>query len=276
MQALDPRIVRIGVEVSGQLRTYDDLWVKATGVKFANPLQNECTVEVANLAKEVRDFLQTETSPYNRNRTPKRLIVEAGRASTGAFRLFTGDITEVQPGQAPDITLTIKAKTGQFRKGEIVARSKPPLVPLSVLAADIARDLGVGLLFEARERNIANYSFTGAALKQVDKLAQVGSVNVYIDDGQLIVKDYNAPLRSASRVLSEETGLIGIPEPTEQGVKVRYLLDPQTRLGGRIELRSVVNPAMSGRYVIYKLGFEISSRDTPFYTIAECKREGSL
>lgn len=271
---LDPRIIRVSIEINGELRTYEDLWITASGTKFANPLQNECEVRIANLAREVREFLLTETSPFNTNKTPKRIIIEAGRQSTGTFRLFEGDITECSPSQAPDITLTIKAKTGQFSKGNVIAKSHAAQTPLSRIAQGVADSLGLTLVFEAKDKNVANYSFTGAALKQVEKLAQAGDVNAYVDDRKLIVKDFNEPLRGISHVLSEQTGMIGIPELTEQGVRVKYLLDPQSQLGGALELKSAINPAMNGEYTIYKLSFEISSRDTSFYSIAECKRKG--
>lgn len=275
MASLDPRILRIGVEVNGQLRTYDNLWMTATGTKFANPLQNECEVRITNLSREVRDYLLTETSPFNQNKTPKRIIIDAGRVSTGTFRLFEGDIVECQPTQAPDITLILKAKTGNFSKGKIVAKSQAAQTKLSRIAQEVAGDLNLSLQFEAQDKNIANYSFNGAALKQVDKLSEAGAVNAFVDDKVLVVKDYNVPLRNVSHVLSAETGLVGLPELTEQGIKVKYMLEPKTRLGGLLTVRSVVNPAVSGEYVTYKLGFEVANRDTPFYWIVEAKRRGS-
>lgn len=273
MSNIDQRIVRVGIEVNGELRMYEDLWISATGSKFANPLQNECEVKISNLSKDVRDYLLTETSPFNANKTPKRIILEAGRVSTGTFRMFEGDITECTPSQAPDITLTIKAKTGQFNKGTVVGKSHAAQTALRRIAQDVADSLSLTLVFEAKDKNISNYSFTGAALKQVDKLGEAGNVNAYVDDKKLIVKDYNVPLQGVSHVLNQSTGLIGIPEITEQGVKVQYLLDPKSQLGGEIELESELNKAASGKYVIFKLSFEISNRDIPFYTIAECKRK---
>lgn len=272
---LDPRIVRVGIEVNGELRTYEDLWVSASGTKYANPLQNECEVRIANLSREVRDFILTETSPFNANRTPKRIVLDAGRESTGVFRLFEGDITEAIPSQAPDITLTLKAKTGQFKKGTIVTRTEAPQIALSKLAANVAGDLGLTLVFEAKDKNIANYTFAGGALKQVDKLSRTGAVNAYVDDNRLVVKDYNVPLQGVSHELSEQTGMIGLPEITEQGIRVTYLLDPKSQLGGELQLTSKINPAATGNYTIFALSFEVSNRDTPFYTIAEGKRKGA-
>lgn len=275
MPSFDPRILRIGIEVDGQLRIYEGLWATATIQKFANPLQNEAEVKIANLSRDVRDYLLTETSPFNQSKKPKRITIEAGRESTGAARLFVGDITECTPSQPPDITLTLKAKTKQADKGLVVAVALGAQEKLSVAARGVASSLGLSLVFEAADKNIANYSFTGGALKQVAKLGEAGNVNAYVDDDRLIVKDYNAPLKETTSVLSASSGLIGIPELTEQGVKVKYLLDPKAALGGELELETEIYKAVNGKYVIYKLSYELASRDTAWYCVAECKRKGA-
>ena len=272
MAEFDPRILRIGIEVDGQLRTYDGLAAKAGIRKFANPLQNEAEVQISNLAKDVRDYLLTETSPFARSGQPRILTIDAGRQSTGAFRLFVGDITEASPTQPPDITLTLKSKTKQAAKSAVVAVSKGPTERLSVIARGVADALGLQLVFEATDRQVANYSFSGGLLKQVDKLGEVGRVNAYVDDDRLIVKDYGAALAATTYELSARSGLVGIPELTEQGVKVRFLLDPRAQLGGRLTLRSEIYPAVDGQYSIYSLAYELASRDTPWYGIAECTR----
>ena len=275
MPQFDPRILRIGIEVDGQLNVYEGLAATAEVQKFANPLQNEATVKITNLSKTVRDYLLTETSPFNQSKKPKRLTIEAGRESTGVARIFIGDITECSPAQPPDITLTIKAKTKQADKGTVVAVSHGAQEKLSTVASGVASALSLSLVFEATNKSIANYSFTGGALKQVQKLGDVGGVNAYIDDDKLVVKDYNAPLAQTTSTLNKDSGLIGIPELTEQGVKVRYLMDPKSQLGGELELESELYSAVNGRYVIYTLAYELASRDTAWYCVSECKRKGA-
>lgn len=273
---LDPRLLRVGVEISGQLRWYTDVQIHATGTKYANAMQNEAQVMITNMNKQARDYTLTEATPFNRNRHRKRIIIEAGRESTGYFRLFSGDITEVTVTQPPDIVLTIKAKTGQFFKGAMVSTSKAPQVPMSTLAGDIAGDMGLSLIFEADDKNISNYSHTGSSLKQVDKLGDYGKVDAYIDDDKLIVKNSNKPLSGVSHVLSMDSGMIGIPELDAQGVKATYMLDPNSRLGGQLEIKSILNPAANGKYSIFKLSFDVTNRDIQFYTIAEAKRHGII
>lgn len=271
----DPRILRVGFEIDGQLRMYDqNAWVKARGVKVANFQQNEATVQIANLDKDVLHYLLTETSPYNENRTPKRVVIEAGRESIGASRIYIGDITQAFPSQPPDVVLTVKSKTSQFAKGQIVAMSGESLENLSRLASRVASALSLRLVFEAGDVQVRNWSFTGASLELVNKLGQVGGVNAYVDDSTLYVKDRGVPLVGVSHVLSMATGMIGTPEATEYGCKVKMLFDPRVQLGGRLGLESVTNPAMDGNYTIYKLDFDLSSRDQAFYWIAHCTRDG--
>lgn len=269
---LDPRLLRIGVEIGGQLKTYVGLAATASGTKFANANQNECEVKISNLDEATRNYLLTEASPFNRNKRRKLLTVEAGRVSTGYALVFVGDITNVVGGQPPDITLTIKAATSDYSKGVILARSQPGVTPLRNIAARVAQDLSLSLIFEATPRQIANYSYTGSAAKQVEQLGVMGRVNAFIDDRSLVVKDFNAPLANRIRDLNMDTGMIGVPEFTEQGIKVKMLFDNQTTLGGGLRITSKINPAANGVYTVYKLGFELASRDTPFYYIAECAR----
>jgi hypothetical protein len=274
MAEFDPRIVIVGVEVDGRLKTYEGLNVAASGEKFANALQNEATIQITNLDKATRDYLLTETSPYSPNRKRKLITLDAGRESTGAWRVFAGDVVSATISQPPDIDLTLKARTGNYYRGEIVSKSHPT-TNLSVIAGGVAKDLGLRLVFEAKDKKIGNYQFTGAAEKQVSQLGSAGGVDAFIDDQNLVVKNRAEPLQHYTSVLSEESGMIGIPEVTDKGVKVAMLLVPGVQLGGRLTLASKMNPALNGNYTIYKLSFEITSRDTAFYWIAECWRPGA-
>ena len=272
-QSLDPRIVKVSIEENGRLKTYSSpMNLRITGTKYGNALQNECTVTIMNLDRATQDFILTETSPYILNRTPKTVIVEAGRESYGTALIYRGNIIKSIVSQPPDIAVTLSCLTGNFLKGNIITRSQGGTATLEAIARGVSQDTNTILNFQATNKNIANYSFGGGALNQVEVLNTVGGVNAFIDDNTLIVKNAFIPLTGITRVLSAETGMIGIPEFTEQGIKVKMLLDNQTKLGAGLRINSMQYPAVNGEYVIYKLGFDISSRDVPFYFIAEAAR----
>lgn len=302
MEQIDSRIVKVTVQVNNQLKTYTDLEIVAKGTKFANANQNECEIKITNLEASTRDYLLSETSPFNKNRTPKIFTLEAGRQSYGTTLIFSGNITSSYldylgskefndkrggssddsskshgtmssvSSQPPDIGIVLKCLTGDYQKGNIIARSQPGLTKLSNIAQQIASDLNLALNFQATDKMISNYNFSGAALKQVNLLGTLGNIDAFIDNDVLIVKNFKAALTNRIKVLNAQSGMIGIPELTEQGVRVRFLIDNVTTLGGKIRLDSKIYPNVNGDYTIYKLGFEITNRDVPFYWIAEAAR----
>lgn len=271
---VDLRRIRIGVEVSGQINWYEGLRIKASGTKYANPLQNECQVTIGGLKASVRDYLLSETSPYNSNRTPKRLIVEAGRISTGLFRIFTGDILSAEPGPPPEVEITLKAKTQSAQSGNIVAIAGAAISKLSGISRRVADEMKLGLDFQALDRNIGNFSFSGAAIKLVNQLQETGNVRAFIDDESLIVKDYDKALSGRLKILNMNSGMVGIPKQTEKGVDVTFLIDSESLLGGMLRLESRFNKAINGDYVIDQLKFDIASHDDPFFYTATCTRYG--
>lgn len=272
MANIDQRILRVGIEVSGGLKWFEGLQITAKGSKVVSDTQNSADVTVVNLSAEDRNFILTETSPFNANRTPKLLIIEAGRVSTGTARLFVGNIISSSPTQPPDIGLNMNAQTGAFKKGDLVARSGMAKEKLSSLAGKAAKDLEAKLTFEAQDKYISNYSFSGANLRQVNALADAGGVDAYLDNETLVVKDRGKPLKNRVKIIDNTTGMIGIPETTERGVKVKILYDLETDLGGQIDLTSELNPALDGSYTIYKIDFDLASRDTPWYFDIEASR----
>lgn len=269
---IDLRRIRCGVEVNGRMQWYEGLRIRASGTKYANPLQNECTVNIDGLNAETRTMLLTETSPYAGSKTPNRLIVEAGRVGSGVFRIFSGDIVSAEITSPPDVTLTLKAKTNNASSRDIVSSEGKALAKMSDIAAGIAKDCNVSLDFQATDKNIANWYFCGAALKQVDRLQEAGNVKAFIDDDVLYVKDSNKALTGRLRILNQKSGMVGIPKATEKGIDVTYLIDGESSLGGMLRLESKFNPALNGDYLIEQLKFDIASHDDPFFYQASCKR----
>ncbi|EJF89119.1 baseplate hub protein [Bartonella tamiae] len=193
MDKLDFRRLRVSIEVDGVMQNFEGMHINVSGEKTANATENSCTIEIFNLARDTRNYLLTETSPFNQNRTRKRVIVEAGRESSGLTQVFMGDITAATPSQPPDIGLKLEARTGSYIKGNLVARSGEPQQLLSEISKIISDDAEVSLEFEATDRKISNYAFTGGALKQVNELAELGMINSFIDDDVLVVKDMEQP-----------------------------------------------------------------------------------
>lgn len=264
---IDLRRIRLGIEFEGRIQWYEGMRVRATGTKFANPTQNDCTVTVSGLSQPVRDSLISATETATR-----KMILEAGRISTGLHRIFTGDIYAGEPSSPPDVDVVLKAKTGNAWNEKVTVVSGTAMQKLSTIARRIADDLKVSLDFQATDKNIANYSFSGASNKQINRLQDAGQVQAYVDDDRLIVKDLRTAIKGRTRLLSLDSGMVGIPKRTEQGVEVTYLIDGPSDLGGTLELNSIFNKPLNGKYTINQLKFDITSHEDAFFYQALCAR----
>lgn len=272
MNKPDLRRIRFGIEISGRINWYEGLRVKASGTKFANAQQNECTLTVSGLSMTTRDHLLTETSPFNKNPSPKRMMIEVGRVSTPMFRIFTGDIVSAEPSSPPDVDVIIKAKTQSAQASNVIAISGGTISKLSAVSQRVADEIGVGLDFQALDKNISNFSYSGAALKMVNLLQDSGGVRAFIDDELLIVKNYGEALSGRIRILNQESGMVGIPKATEKGVDVTFLIDSESLLGGMLRLDTKMNKSINGDYVIDQLKFDVASHEDPFFYTATCSR----
>lgn len=273
---LDARLVTLQIQIGSRVKTYNNLFISAVGVKYANPLQDEAEITIYNLDKETQDFLITETSPYNFNGQTKTATLLAGRQSYGTTVIYSGNIIYSAITQPPDIGVTLKCLTGNSLKVQVLSRFQPANTKLSVIAAAVAQDMDTRLVFEATDKPINNYSYSGSNLGQIEYLAALGQLNVFLDNGTLVVKNNGEPLRANLRTVSASTGMIGIPQFTERGVRVKFFIDNKTAIGGALSIQSEIYPSVNGIYIIYQLAFQVTNRLVPFYYIADCSYLGPL
>lgn len=270
---LDPRIIKVTFEVNGKIKTYSSpFFITVNGTKYANALQNQATIIIANLDNETQDFLLTETTPYNLNNTQKSIIIEAGRQSYGTSIVYIGNIVVSNVTQPPDVGVTLTCLTGNFLKTNVLGTNQSGMASLFQIGNVLSQELNAIYNFQATNKYIANYSFGGSALKQLQLLNSLGGINVFLDDNTLVIKDSNRPLGNNIKIVNSSNGMIGIPQFTEQGLQVKFLYDNKVVLGSLMRVQSKEYKAVNGDYIIYKLGFQLSTRETPFYYIAEGQR----
>lgn len=274
---IDLRRVRVGIQIGDDFKLFEGMKITATGAKYINPIQNEATITISGLSQDTRDFIMSEAPRQKHVQKPlKRVTVEIGRQSTGLEVLYVGDIFSVDAGSPPDVTLTIKAKTNNNASFKVVTHTAEPMSTLSEISQEVASQNELSLSFEATEKNIGNFSFSGSAIGMIKRLQLLGGIDVFVDDGRLVVKDSKKPRAGLARVVSVDTGMVGVPraidESGELGVEVTFLADTSSDMGGLLQLDSKINKTLNGDYVINQLNFDISSHDDPFFFTAKCSR----
>jgi hypothetical protein len=277
MPELDPRLLKVSIFLDGEAtpHTYENLTISAIGTKYGDFISNVCEIRITNIDKEVRDKLLTDGTPYARSFPPKNtILIEAGRVSTGLFQVYLGDIISVSVTQAPNITLIMHAITGKHRKQATTTLSMPGVSRFKTIAGRVAAQLKVDLDFQADDKDVSNFSFSGSMEKMVSKLSIISNgVDAYVDDSTLVVRDRFRTSALTPKDININTGLVGIPEFADLGCRCTVLVRQDLRLGDKIRVTSDAYPAINGVYLTYRLGFNLANRDTPFYYILEGSRE---
>ena len=172
MTIIDPRILRVTIELEDEVRSYTDLAVRAVGKKFSSALHNTCEIRVANIDKQTRDYLLTIGTPFSRlSDVPKsRILVEAGRKSYGLSTVYDGGIERVIETQAPDIWLVVNAITTRFEQGITISTRAPKTSSLRAIAQELANSLNLSLEYVAPEFTLTGYNYSGSLGNQVKSL----------------------------------------------------------------------------------------------------------
>ena len=286
VQAFDDRLVQFTVEVEGQTFTWNEaFYMHAVGTKYTDGMLGECALRIDNIAKSTRDFLVKKCVPWQpqpAQRIYANIQLEVGRKSYGTFLLFSGQAMAANPSQPPDIGLTFSSLANQYYLGNIGAVNMGALTQVSKVAQEVASLNRLSLVFKGTDFNIGNFSFTGPVAKLVDKLNELGGVWAFIDNGYLVVLSSGPstptipPARNESPILiSSETGMVGVPEVDTYGVNVRMLINNEIRIGDMVQIKSTMNPAANGVFIVFQLRYEIASRDTPFYWNLVCRAPGT-
>ncbi|AVY95745.1 hypothetical protein DAI18_18120 [Microvirgula aerodenitrificans] len=86
----------------------------------------------------------------------------------------------------------------------------------------------------------------------LSKVATNNGADWSVQDGELIMLPAGRVLPGESVLLSQETGMIGAPEATDNGLELACLLNPALRVGGMVTVRSILD-YFDGDYKIVNL-----------------------
>jgi len=273
--AFDPRLIEIDIVLPDQTITLSqDFAIYASGQKFLSATSAAAECRIYNLTQQIRQQIITLSSPLRQPRVPIQMNVKAGRESYGLFLLFTGQVLLADVLQPPDIGIVLRGLADNFLAGVVENIQYGANTPLSDIAQGVATSGNWQLNNQCSDKTISNFSYTGTPKDGVSELNQMGDVQACVDNGVLTTVDADKALPGEPYVLNLGTGMVGIPQVTDQGVIVKMMLNNQIQLGGSVTIQSIVNPAANGTYKIIQINYEIASRDSPFWYTLVCSNLG--
>lgn len=258
-----------------ELKRLDGLAIKGRVSRQAGSTTATAKISIANLTQSDLTYLTTYTSPYVKPKTKKMINIYAGYENTGWGRIFSGDIITAIPDGKPDTWLNIDAKS-LYYQNRIPLSYGVSNITTKELGQSISETLNLDFEWQATsQKTIDLFNFAGSKAQLIKEFNKLDNIKMFEDNGKLKVVD-NIVKRpeNTAKIISKDTGMIGIPQPDQFGVKVRTLLDPSLFCGDWFNLQSVILPGLNGFYWIYNLDFIFASRETEFYSEIYGKAQG--
>jgi hypothetical protein len=172
------------------------------------------------------------------------IVLQAGYVGSGAGLIFGGNIRQARRGrEGTETYLDILASDGDkaynyavvnstlaagASQADQVDRAAGALAGHGVTRGHVPDLGGVRL-----PRGKAMY---GMARKYLRDAASTTGTSWSIQNGQLQMVPVQGYLPGTAVRLTAQTGLVGQPEQTNEGIKIRALINPRFRVGGRIQL----------------------------------------
>lgn len=286
---MDKRICYVQIQTPDGDKEIHNISIKGRITRKMSETGSECEVSIANLSRQDVEYLTTYTSPYVDQSKKKKINVFAGYESTGVGMIFSGDIYSALPEGLPDTWLKIKAKTNYFEQQNIITYSQEAATTKD-LATNIASQLGYELSWQSKSQKVIDaFNFNGAKAKLLNKLNQFDNFIAYVDNNILycIDKDEEPPrvnegtneppptysgqsgssqkTAGSIKVITQDSGLIGLPKPDEYGVKIKVFLDPAVAIGDWFKLVSQRLPIVNGFYQVYEMTYDFATREPQYY-----------
>ena len=282
---INSRIVTLGIQVLNPSATaagpnapdfmlFEGLDIQAQGQKFAGVQSDTCTVKISNLTRAQKNWLLTIASPLTTAQQPGRkpvlVTLSVGRENDfPPFLLFQGYCWASHVTMPPDIGIVLTSTTNNYQASALQPQNFGALTTVAIIAAQIAAQYHKTLNIKPGDgvKQVANFQYTGGLQAALNKLARVSGMRVQCSHDVLSLYNIGETVNGAqSFSLNTSTGMVGIPEVTESGVKAMCLIRPEPKIGGPIKIQSSVNPSINNQpFFISTLNYHVTNRDDPFW-----------
>ena len=174
--------------------------------------------------------------------------------------VFQGEIITAVPviGDA-NLDFKIEARCGYYP-------NLIPTPPVSVqgettvekLMTQFAKEANYDFENRGITMSVVNSVFAGSPVQKAQQLATQVGIDLIIDNRKFIIQPYETEPKGTIPLISKESGLIGYPSYTNDGVECSALYNPDFDLGGYFELKTIL-PHASGIWKIAKLEHKLSA-----------------
>lgn len=205
---------------------------------------NKSTVSVWNLSEDSRGMIEREAGKGT-------MVLEAGYKDALAT-LFVGDIEKVEMRRVgPDIETRIEAGDGERQLVEAHVEISLGTGATDFQIMDAAmKNLSLSRTFSGKLENYLagavaaprqnGFAYSGTVADLIDQIVRKNGWVWSVQGGAIQIREKGDTSGRVAVLLTDQTGLIGIPNKTENGFKAEALLNPDLEPGRLVRIQSAL------------------------------------
>ena len=238
---------------------YEGVETHVSVEKPGEPDENKATVEMYNLSMDaMRDMTTLSFRPLQSKKN--LIVVFAGDETEGMSQCFAGEIQTAYAdfSGAPTIKMHIEAAAGSYPS----LKASPPIAvkgsqSAASLIEQFAKESGYSFQNNGVTSSVKNAVLNGDPVTKMRTVANMVGCELIVDDNQVKIQPYDKGLDQGNAVLMDkDSGMLGYPTFTSEGIKLRCLYNPDLQLGGMVDVKTVV-PGAEGTWKITKLSHSL-------------------
>jgi len=247
--------------------TDQQLFVSVTVEKSISGKANDAIVRIHNLKESSRNSIGSEFTDVE---------IEAGyipvNGASNIGLIFSGqvrDFTHDREGTEIVTTVTVGDGDKAIRKATI-SKTYSAGTPKEDVMEDIFAEFeGYGVkkgewVFPEMEPFIRPYSIAGACSRYANEIGRYNGFYWNIQNQVMEIIPGEEALPQVT-VINRDTGMVGYPKITDNGVRVSVLVNPEVRPNRLIEVKSETVPQADGEYRVGRIDYSLDNHDGDFY-----------
>lgn len=182
------------------------------------------------------------------------ITIEAGEQGGDLVTVFKGGITFAYPdlAEAPNVSLVVTAQTAVLENMQsTAAESYEGSQEVINIMGNICQRMGYTLEDNGVSQQLDNVYLCNSDIKKIQWLAESANLDLYVESNHIAVTNKGQPRKIKIPVITPDTGLIGYPTPTMQGIQFQCFYDPLIRFGGLVRIKDSLIDVCNGDWLIY-------------------------
>lgn len=220
-----------------------------------------CKVDCRNLSLDLMQRL-TVLSFRNLQSYNNVIKVMAGDEGGKLETVFQGEIVTAVPSFGGDgsVTFAIDAMSGYYPLQLSVAPvSVKGDTTIEFLMTQFATEAGYTLENNGVTGSVKNSVYRGSPIQKAQQLAKQTGIDLIIEDGKFVIlPDYDTSREDVVPYFTKDSGLLGYPAFTSDGISCTTLFSPLVKVGGLIKIKSIV-PKASGVWKVTKVHHDLEA-----------------